>query len=318
MPEKTQPTQPPYPLHPSILSRLAPDYATFYNTHLLNAQQSHLQPISISRASRPPYPGSGPLQPVASTTDLTIPRSDPPIPIPIRVFTPLGSPPPAGWPVCIYIHGGGWVLGDIHAENVLASHLCARGGAVVISVDYRLAPEAPFPAAVEDCWGVVLWVRDKGKEVLGVDAERMAVAGCSAGANLAAVMCQRALQLLVVPVVDNTAGEGDEKYASWRENALMPGLTPEKMRWYRGLYLPRREDWEHPEASPVLALVVLGGADILRGEGEAFGRRLGEAGVRVEVRVVEGQPHPFVGLDGVLEGAREVIGRLCEVLKGVM
>ena len=298
------PTQPPYPLYPSIIPCLAPDYAAFYNTHLIHTQQSHLQPISLSRTSGTIISGSGPARPVATTTDHTLPRtasSGPPVPV--RVFTPLGTPPPSGWPVCIYIHGGGWVLGDISTENVIASHLCSRARCVVVAVDYRLAPEDPFPAAVEDCWEVVLWVRKgEGKEVLGVDGSRVAVGGSSAGANLAAVICQRVVEreageqwlrvmLLSVLVGDNTAGlEGDERYPSWKENRHVPALSPEKMLWYRGHYLPRSEDWEHPEASPLLwkgdwarlpkACMVMGELDILRSEGEEFARLLREAGVR--------------------------------------
>jgi acetyl esterase/lipase len=137
-------SQPPYPLHQSVVNRIHPEYAKFYNEHIIDKQQVHLQPIEASRASGVLIPGSGPLQPVASKLDYTISRSESEGPdIQIRCFTPEGSKPPNGWPVCIYFHGGGWVLGNIDTENVIASHLCARGQCVVVSVDYRYAPRQP-------------------------------------------------------------------------------------------------------------------------------------------------------------------------------
>lgn len=130
--------QPPYPLHPSILPRLSPDYAAFYNKYLANKQQVHLQPIAASRTSNTLIPGAGRLQHVAGTFDHAVPRqhsAGPPVPV--RCFTPKGERPEGGWPVCVYFHGGGWVLGGIDTENVVATHLCARGRCVVVAVDYR-------------------------------------------------------------------------------------------------------------------------------------------------------------------------------------
>lgn len=130
--------EPPYPLHASIVDRIDAEYAAFYNTHVFDKQQVHLQPISASRASGVLIPGAGPLQEVASTVDLVISRKESSGPdVQLRCFTPLGDKPEAGWPVCVYFHGGGWVLGNIQTENVIASHLCSRGKCVVVSVDYR-------------------------------------------------------------------------------------------------------------------------------------------------------------------------------------
>ena len=131
-------TQPPYPLHESVVDRIDVEYAAFYNEHLLDKQQVHLQPLQASRASGVLIPGSGPLQAVASTVDYLIPRNESQGPdVQVRCFVPQGEKPTAGWPVCIYYHGGGWVLGTVDTENVIASHLCARGKSVVVSVDYR-------------------------------------------------------------------------------------------------------------------------------------------------------------------------------------
>jgi acetyl esterase/lipase len=167
--------QPPYPLHESVVNRIDPEYAAFYNKHIIDKQQVHLQPVEASRTSGVLIPGSGPLQPVASTVDYAVKRKESEGPdVNVRCFTPEGDKPANGWPVCIYYHGGGWVLGTIATENVIASHLCSRGKCVVVAVDYRLAPEDPFPAAVHDSWEAVLWVMDQGKEILELDISKLA------------------------------------------------------------------------------------------------------------------------------------------------
>lgn len=130
--------QPPYPLHPSITSRLDPVYARFYNEHIIDKQQVHLQSIEASRSSGILIPGAGPKYPVGKTEDLTIPRTQSAGPdIRIRCFTPEGKKPEKGWPVLLYYHGGGWVLGNIDTENVIATNLCGRANTVVVNVDYR-------------------------------------------------------------------------------------------------------------------------------------------------------------------------------------
>lgn len=129
---------PPYPLHESIADRLDPTYKAFYNTHLIDKQVVHHQPIDASRASGTLIPGAGPLLPISHTMDLTIPRKETQGPyIPIRVFFPRGPVPVKGWPLCFWFHGGGWVLGNIDTENVIATNLCNRVECVVITVDYR-------------------------------------------------------------------------------------------------------------------------------------------------------------------------------------
>jgi triacylglycerol lipase len=131
-------TQPPYPLHESVKDLLDPEYVAFYNEHVINNQQVHLQPVNASRTSGVLIPGAGPMLNVGKTQDITVQRraTEGP-PILIRAFTPKGHAPPAGWPVMLYFHGGGWVLGNIDTENVVCSNLCVRGNCVVITVDYR-------------------------------------------------------------------------------------------------------------------------------------------------------------------------------------
>ncbi|KAI0178502.1 alpha/beta hydrolase fold-domain-containing protein [Hypoxylon sp. FL1284] len=328
--------EPPYPLHPSVVNRIDAQYAAFYNKHIMRHQQVHLQPIEASRASGTLIPGAGPLASVAKVDDYSIPRQETNGPnIKARAFTPQGPPPENGWPVCVYFHGGGWVLGTVDTENVIASNLCARGKTVVLAVEHRLAPEDPFPAAVDDCWESVLWVINQGKEMLHLDITKLATGGSSAGGNLAAIMCQRAaalggprfsLQLLSVPVADNTANT--RTTGSWKENEHSPALPASKMLWYRYHYLPNKSDWSHPEASPLLwkgdwsklppAVIVVGELDVLRDEGRKFGEKLRVAGVGADVHIMKGQPHPFIAMDGVLDAGKEAIAYFCDALKETM
>ncbi|ROW02040.1 hypothetical protein VPNG_07628 [Cytospora leucostoma] len=328
--------QPPYPLHPSIAPRLDPVYARFYNEHIFDKQQVHLQSIEASRSSGILIPGAGPKYPVAKTEDLTIPRTQSVGPeVRLRVFTPEGKKPEKGWPLLVYYHGGGWVLGNIDTENVIATNLSGRANTVVVNVDYRLAPEDPYPAAVEDAWEAVLWAaKGPGKDLLSLDTSKLAVGGSSAGANLAAVVCQRAAarpelgisflaQLLSVPVADNTASA--ETKASWGENEHVCALPAPKMLWYRRHYLPDEADWADPEASPLLwtgdwsrlppAEVVLGELDVLRTEGEEIAERLVRAGkTSTRVTTMKGQPHPFIAMDAVLDSGKLAITLFVERL----
>lgn len=259
--------------------------------------------------------------------------------MPVRVFVPPGTPPSSGWPVFLWYHGGGWVLGNIDSENSLCTNLCTRAKCVVMTTDYRLAPEDPFPAAVHDAWEAVLWVVTgaAAKHLkLAFDPSKLSVGGSSAGGNLAAIVTQKALvheafvglpgfhfQILVVPVTDNTATtESSETYKSREFTAALP---VEKMMWYRRHYLPNEKDWSTTEASPLLAntetfaklpraLVVVAGLDVLRWEGEEYARRMEQAGVEAEVQVIEGVPHPFIVMDAVLQKGKEGVDLVCDRL----
>lgn len=130
--------QPPYPLHPSVVPRIDPVYASFYNEHIIGKQQVHLQPVEASRSSGVLIPGAGPSYPVAKAEDLSFPRKQSSGPdVRVRCFTPQGPRPERGWPCLFYFHGGGWVLGNIDTENVIATNLCGRASCVVVNVDYR-------------------------------------------------------------------------------------------------------------------------------------------------------------------------------------
>lgn len=179
------------------------------------------------------------------------------------------------------------------------------------------------------------WVETKGHQILEVNLSKTATGGSSAGANLAAIMCQRAvtrgspkfsLQLLSVIVADNTADTTNNE--SWKENEHTPALPAPKMLWYRNHYLPNKEDWSHPEASPLLwtgdwsklppAVMVVGELDVLRTEGQQFGKKLQDAGVRADVELMRGQPHPFIAMDGVLEAGRRAITLFCDGMRNAM
>jgi len=133
--------QPPYPLHESVRDKLDPSYVQFYNSYVIHQQQVHLQPVSASRSSGILIPGGGPKLPVGKTEDFSIPRRETEGPnVPVRVFTPATPKPENGWPVMVYYHGGGWVLGNIDTENTVCTNLCKRADCVVITVDYRYFP----------------------------------------------------------------------------------------------------------------------------------------------------------------------------------
>lgn len=206
----------------------------------------------------------------------------------------------------------------------------------MILISYvRLAPEDPFPAAVNDCWEALLWLTGEGANQLDLDLKQVAIGGASSGANLAAVVTQRASirqlpgfdgfvhQLLVVPLTDNTATI--ENNPSWREYQFTASLTAEKMTWYRKHYLPNKDDWSNPEASPLLfptdrmsrlppALILVAELDILRHEGEQYARKLRDSGIKVDCRLVPGMPHPFLAMDAALTAGRSAITLLCETL----
>lgn len=130
--------QPPYPLHPSVADKLDPQYVAFYNKYLINSQQVHFQPVAASRVGGKIIPGGSDNVPVGSTQDFSIARQETDGPdVRVRCFTPEGEPPAGGWPVMVYFHGGGWVLGNIDTENTVCTNMCKRARCVVVTTDYR-------------------------------------------------------------------------------------------------------------------------------------------------------------------------------------
>ncbi|MGE7388331.1 alpha/beta hydrolase [Streptomyces sp. NPDC004126] len=219
--------------------------------------------------------------------------------VPVRVYDP--APGAAGRPLAVYLHGGGWVMCGPDTHDALCRALASASGAVVVSADYRLAPEHPWPAAADDALAVLLWARAEAQR-LGCDPARVVVAGDSSGGNLAAVTALRAPglvagQLLAYPPLD--ASMGSESVAAYGRGYFH---TAAHMAWYWDQY---GGDPAHPHVSPLRApdlsglprtLLVLADCDLLRDEGLAYARRLGEAGADCEVRLYPGVFHGFLGL----------------------
>ena len=219
------------------------------------------------------------------------------------------------------------MLGDIDTHDGQVRDLAVKSGAVFVSVDYRLAPEDPFPAGAEDCYAATVWVAEHASE-LGVDASRLAVAGDSAGGNLAAVVSQMArdrsgpelrFQALVYPCCDMEPS----RWPSMKENENGPFLTKEMMEWFYNHYLGD-QDRLVPYISPIraddlsglpAALIITAEYDPLRDEGEAYGKRLQEAGVEAEIVRVDGMFHGFFGFGDFIDKARECMDDAAVALK---
>jgi acetyl esterase/lipase len=241
--------------------------------------------------------------------------------IPVRVYRPGDEPAP----VLVYFHGGGWVLGSLDTHHGVCATLARRSGCVVCSVDYRMAPEHRFPAAVEDAWAVTRLLAERPDEVGGRPGA-LAVGGDSAGGNLAAVCARKArdegiplaLQLLVYPVTD-----ADLDRASYREFADGYYLTAHSMGWFWDHYLPDGDRFQ-PDASPLRAedlsgtapaLVITAGFDPLLVEGEAYARRLEEAGVPVTLSRYDGMIHGFFRMPAVIDRANDALAEASAALR---
>ena len=268
------------------------------------------------------------VEPVARVEDRTVPG--PAGDIPVRVYLPVEDGETR--PGIVYFHGGGFVICDLDSHDGACRRLANEVNAVVVSVDYRLAPEHRWPAAAEDAFAATQWAAAHAAE-LGIDADRLAVAGDSAGGNLTAVVAQMArdrggpalaFQLMVYPVIDLSATRSE--HASQTENARGYFLTLDQMEWYRDQYLGDA-DGEAPYASPIKAeslaglppaCVVTAEMDPLRDEGEAYGRALRAAGVPVELHRAPGMFHGFFNMDAVLDGSREAQQIAFGAIRGVL
>jgi acetyl esterase len=260
------------------------------------------------------------LTPVASTRDIAIPG--PGGPIKARIYRPETTwpGPPDTLPTVLFIHGGGFVIGSVETHDNQARGICRATNSVVISVDYRLAPETPWPGAVEDSYAALRWAADNIGE-LGRDPARLAVAGDSAGGNLAAVVALLArdqgpalcAQMLIYPVVDMT-GEGS--YQSRIANASGYLLTADDMVWFSEQYVPKTADPADPTLSPLRApslaglpptVVLTAEFDPLRDEGEAYAAALTAAGVEVHAYRADGLIHGFFDLGTLSAAAADAI-----------
>lgn len=245
---------------------------------------------------------------------------------PVRIYTPKGDGP---FPLLVYFHGGGWVVGSLNTVDVSCRALTNLAECIVVSADYRLAPEHKFPAALDDCYAATRWSALHAASLNG-SADRIAVGGESAGGNLAAAVALKATengvpslayQLLLYPVVDFRFDT-----PSYRENAEGYFLTKEMMEWFWAQYLARPEDGDDPLVSPLRAadarlrglppaFVATAEYDPLRDEAAAYAARLRDAGVAVEHRCFMGLIHGFMGMVKTVEPARSALQTAAAALK---
>ncbi|MGY8705262.1 alpha/beta hydrolase [Bradyrhizobium sp. 18BD] len=250
--------------------------------------------------------------------------------IPARLYVPKEPRLQNGVsPALVFFHGGGWVIGDLESHDVVCRQLAIEGAMIVISVDYRLAPEHKFPAAVDDAIAATQWIAANA-HALGVDASRLSIGGDSAGGNLAAVVALTARdgdgpaiagQVLIYPATDFAMTHG-----SHREPETSVLLTHSVIRWFRDHYLNGAADIHDWRASPARAqnlaglpptYVLTAGADPLRDEGAGYAARLKQAGVPVTTRHFPGQFHGFVTMGKLLRQADVAIGEIGAWLKGL-
>jgi len=273
-------------------------------------------PVADGRATYRMMRPAAPALDVGSVHDQSIPG--PAGAIPIRVYSPPGRGP---FPVLINFHGGGWVIGDLETADAVSREFCRRAGCVVVSVDYRLAPEHRFPAAVDDSYAATCWVAEHAAQFNG-DPKRIAVGGESAGANLAAVVSHMArdrhgpaiaFQLLAYPV---TAAKFDT--ASYQANADGYLLTRAGMEWFWDNYCPNVAERANPLATPLnaknfaklpAALILTAEYDPLRDEGEAYAAKLEAAGTTVECVRFDGLIHDFLAMSQQLSAVKPAMDK---------
>lgn len=248
--------------------------------------------------------------PVKQVRDLCVPARN--HGIGLRIYTPVAksTPQDAKLPILIYVHGGGWTLGSIVTYDSLTRMLANKLPAVVVSVDYRLAPEHPFPTGLNDVYLAVVWIARNAQQI-GGDPERIVIAGDSSGGNHAAVVSMRARKLKL-PIVFQalfypSTNISTTDTASYREYGEGYWLTRKAVEAFRSFYLPNREHWDNPQASPLLTssddlkwspptLVLTAGCDPLREEGKAYADRLKACGVTVTHQPENDMIHGFLGL----------------------
>lgn len=305
------------PLHPdavAILETLKKNKVPEWHTvGAVEGRRIYDERVSLFSAHRTP---------VKSVEDHTI--DGPAGPLRVRVYQPdsPGEPGPLG--AMLYLHGGGWTFGNLESHDEICRRLCVATGGVVVGVDYRLAPEHPFPAPLEDCASAFLWLVEMAG-TLNVDKARISVGGDSAGGNLAAGLCllmrdrggpslqaQILLYPAIVPLWENL---------SYYENAYEKFVTRADCQWFWGNFLgdtPPDNPYAAPGAAQLHdlppALIITAGHDPLRDDGEIFGHQLSESGNEVEIRRYGGMLHGFLGIPVELDDARDAIAAISRTL----
>ncbi len=292
---------------------------------LLKLEGPAIETLAMSKARSKFISGFqivGGRQPIGAVTDRNI--DGPGGPLPLRFYTPSGLTGQA--PALVYFHGGGWMHGNLDSHDATCRFLAEEAQVRVIAVDYRLAPESPFPAAVEDAWAAWTWVTDHAKG-LGLDPNRIAVGGDSAGGNLSAILAQRAVreggaapafQLLIYPVTDFSESADSRK--TYGEGFV---LTKTYMDLAEENYLVGDEDTSDPLLSPLRndatgvasAYVVLAGFDPLQDEGRAYAEAMRSSGVKVELVCEDGLIHTFANMVGYGSVAPRAMHRAAAALQ---
>ena len=246
--------------------------------------------------------------------------------VPVRVYHPHAAPSHSTLPGLVYLHGGGWTIGDLDTHDVLCRSLCLQAGIVVVAVDYRMGPEHKFPAAYDDSVAAFNWTVAQAAS-LGIDASRIAIGGDSAGGNLAAAAClglrgqsvQPAFQLLIYPATIMW-----QDTPSYHANGKGYMLTKESIAYYTENYLRNREDAKDWRASPQLAdshaglppaFVMTAGFDPLRDEGLMYADALSKAGVSSQYICFERQIHGFITMGRVMQEANTAVSLCASALK---
>jgi acetyl esterase len=280
----------------------------------------HQAPLAKVRASASRRLATGlPKEAVASVEDIVAVDAD--RSIRLRAYRPDMR---TDRPLTVFFHGGGFTICSLDTHDGMCRQICRRAGSVVVSVDYRLAPEHPYPAGLDDCYAATLWAAANANR-LGANGSRLAVCGDSAGGALAAAVALRArtesrpgirAQILLYPVTDHYSADRP----SYTERGGRDcGLTADEMRWFWDLYLPDQSLSHEPIVSPARApsfvglpraYVVTAEYDLLRDEGEAYARSLAEAGVPVVLKRYETMNHGFLNWVGVVEPASEAMDQL--------
>jgi acetyl esterase/lipase len=270
---------------------------------------------------------AGPPEPVARVEHIRIQGGG--SEIAAGLYIPESATPPAAM---VYLHGGGWTIGHYTAVDSIVRELANRSGCAILSIDYRLAPENKYPAALEDARSALRWTRANGKD-WGIDSTRVAVGGDSSGGNLAAavsLLCRDqgealpAFQLLVYPALDcNYETESYQRFG----DGVSSGLSRDDVVWFHHQYVNSPEELRAPYVSPLRAvslagmprtLLICAEIDPLFDDGVAYARRLEEAGVPVELQIVPGMFHGFWRAGGVLAETRSAIALAAEGLKQAM
>jgi acetyl esterase len=288
-----------------------------------------LSPKDARQLFRETRPASTPAPPEIGAVNNLL-ADGPHGPIPIRVYRPVGAAADAALPALVYFHGGGWVIGDLETHDVLCRQITAEAEIEVVSVDYRMAPELKFPGAVDDAMAATRWVAANAGR-LGIDPKRIAVGGDSAGGNLAAVVALLArdaggpaiaYQVLLYPVTDVSTETG-----SYRECGEGYLLTLDSMRWFFDHYLKSPDEARDWRVSPLRAashaglppaLIVTAGFDPLRDEGEAYARKLREAGVRVDYACYGGMIHGFVPMGRLIQSGNRAVSHIAASLRDAL